>query len=70
MFGGQLNVPITIRMIIGRGWGQGPTHSQNLQSVFSHIPGLKVVSASTPDSVANLLYSSIFDPNPVIFFGA
>ena len=67
MFGGQLNVPITIRMIIGRGWGQGPTHSQNLQSVFSHIPGLKVVSASTPDSVANLLYSSIFDPNPVIF---
>ena len=67
MFGGELNVPITIRMIIGRGWGQGPTHSQNLQSVFSHIPGLKVVSASTPDNVANLLYSSIFDPNPVIF---
>ena len=32
-------------MIVGRGWGQGPTHSQNLQSVFSHIPGLKVVSA-------------------------
>ena len=67
MFGGELSVPITIRMIIGRGWGQGPTHSQNLQSVFSHIPGLKVVSASTPDNVANLLYSSIFDPNPVIF---
>lgn len=67
MFGGQFNVPITIRMIIGRGWGQGPTHSQNLQSVFSHIPGLKVVSTSTPDNVANLLYSSIFDPNPVIF---
>jgi len=67
MFGGELNVPITIRMIIGRGWGQGPTHSQNLQSVFSHIPGLKVVSASMPDDVADLLYSSIFDPNPVIF---
>jgi len=67
MFGGQFNVPITIRMIIGRGWGQGPTHSQNLQSIFSHIPGLKVVSASSPDNVANLLYSSIFDPNPVIF---
>ena len=67
MFGGQFNVPITIRMIIGRGWGQGPTHSQNLHSVFSHIPGLKVVSASMPDDVANLLYSSIFDPNPVIF---
>lgn len=67
MFGGKLNVPITIRMIIGRGWGQGPTHSQNLQSLFSHIPGLKVVSASMPDDIANLLYSSIFDPNPVIF---
>ena len=67
MFGGQFSVPITIRMIIGRGWGQGPTHSQNLHSVFSHIPGLKVVSASTPDDVGNLLYSSIFDSNPVIF---
>jgi pyruvate/2-oxoglutarate/acetoin dehydrogenase E1 component len=67
MFGGQFNVPITIRMIIGRGWGQGPTHSQNLHSVFSHIPGLKVVAASMPDDAADLLYSSIFDPNPVIF---
>ena len=67
MFGGQFNVPITIRMIIGRGWGQGPTHSQNLHSIFAHIPGLKVVSASFPDDSANLLYSSIFDPNPVIF---
>lgn len=67
MFGGQSNVPITIRMIIGRGWGQGPTHSQNLHSIFSHIPGLKVVSASTPENTANLLYNSIFDPNPVIF---
>jgi len=67
MFGGQFNVPITIRMIIGRGWGQGSTHSQNLHSVFSHIPGLKVVTTSIPDDAANLLYSSIFDPNPVIF---
>ena len=67
MFGGESNVPITIRMIMGRGWGQGPTHSQNLHSVFSHIPGLKVVSASLPTDSANLLYSSIFDPNPVIF---
>jgi acetoin:2,6-dichlorophenolindophenol oxidoreductase subunit beta len=67
MFGGKQNVPIVIRMIIGRGWGQGPTHSQNLQSFFAHIPGLKVISASTPNEVGNLLYSSIFDPNPVIF---
>ena len=54
-------------MIMGRGWGQGPTHSQNLHSIFAHIPGLKVVSASLPNDSANLLYSSIFDPNPVIF---
>ena len=40
MFGGQSSVPITIRLIIGRGWGQGPTHSQNLQAIFAHIPGL------------------------------
>ena len=43
MFGGQMNVPIVIRMIIGRGWGQGPQHSQSLQSWFAHVPGLKVV---------------------------
>lgn len=67
MFGGQFNVPITIRLIIGRGWGQGPTHSQNLQSWFAHIPGLKVVVPSTPSDAKGLLLSSIADPNPVIF---
>jgi len=67
MFGGQLSVPITIRLIIGRGWGQGPTHSQNLQAWFAHIPGLKVVMPSTPKDAKGLLMASIFDPNPVIF---
>lgn len=67
MFGGQFNVPITIRLIIGRGWGQGPTHSQNLQAWFAHIPGLKVVAPSTPNDAANLLIASVEDPNPVIF---
>ena len=47
MFGGQQSVPITIRLITGRGWGQGPTHSQNLHSWFTHIPGLKVVTAGS-----------------------
>ena len=46
MFGSQVSIPITIRLILGRGWGQGPTHSQNLQAWFAHIPGLKVVSPS------------------------
>jgi pyruvate dehydrogenase E1 component beta subunit len=67
MFGGQFNVPMTIRLIIGRGWGQGPTHSQNLQSWFSHIPGLKVVMPTTPSDAKGLLLASIADPNPVIF---
>jgi len=67
MFGGKVNIPITIRLIIGRGWGQGPTHSQNLQAWFAHIPGLKVVMPSSANDAYGLLLSSIFDPNPVIF---
>lgn len=67
MFGGQSSVPITIRLIIGRGWGQGPTHSQNLQAWFAHIPGLKVVMPATPSDAKGLLLESIFDPNPVVF---
>jgi len=67
MFGGQTPIPITIRLIIGRGWGQGPTHSQNLQAWFAHIPGLKVVMPTTPEDAKGLLLSSIFDPNPVVF---
>lgn len=67
MFGNKDRVPITIRLILGRGWGQGPTHSQNLQSWFAHIPGLKVVIPSNPYDAKGLLISSIFDKNPVIF---
>jgi pyruvate/2-oxoglutarate/acetoin dehydrogenase E1 component len=67
MFGGQNSIPITIRLIIGRGWGQGPTHSQNLQAWFAHIPGLKVVMPTTPEDAKGLLLASIFEPNPVIF---
>ena len=67
MFGGQCSVPIVIRLIIGRGWGQGPTHSQNLHAWFSHIPGLKVVMPTTPADAKGLLLESIFDDNPVVF---
>lgn len=67
MFGSQQSVPITIRLIVGRGWGQGPTHSQNLHAWFAHIPGLKVVIPTTPEDAKGLLLSSIFDPNPVVF---
>src|SRR3954447_19337170 len=67
MFGGRRSVPITIRMILGRGWGQGPTHSQNLQAWFAHVPGLKVVMPSTAEDAKGLLLSSIFDDDPVVF---
>ena len=67
MFGGQRSASIVVRMIIGRGWGQGPTHSQNLQALFAHIPGLKVVMPCFADDAHGLLLSSIFDDNPVIF---
>ena len=47
----------TIRLVIGRGWGQGPTHSQHLQAWFTHIPGLKVVMPTTPADAKGLLLS-------------
>ena len=67
MFGGQINVPMVIRLIVGRGWGQGPTHSQSLHAWFAHIPGLKVVMPATASDAKGLLMSSIFDGNPVVF---
>ena len=67
MYGGKMSCPITIRLIIGRGWGQGPTHSQNLQAWFAHVPGLKVVMPTTPADAKGLLVSSIFEPDPVVF---
>lgn len=67
MSGGGNPVPITIRTIIGRGWGQGAQHSQSIQSLFAHMPGLKVVMPSTPYDVKGLLISSVLDDNPVIF---
>ncbi len=67
MFEGQMSVPLTLRLIIGRGWGQGPTHQQSLQSLFAHIPGLKVVTPGLTDNVGQLLYKSILDNSPTIF---
>ena len=67
MFGGRMKVPLVIRLMIGRGWGQGPQHSQSLQSWFAHVPGLKVVMPATPHDAKGLLISSIEDNNPVIF---
>lgn len=66
MFGGQRPVPLTIRMVIGRGWGQGNQHSQNLQALYAHIPGLKVFVPSSPTQAKGLLYTAYMDPNPCL----
>jgi pyruvate dehydrogenase E1 component beta subunit len=68
MSGGQLKVPLTIRTQGGAGWSPGAQHAQQLEAWFVHVPGLKVVFASTPEDVRGLLWSSIYDENPVIFF--
>src|SRR6187399_3567008 len=68
MSGGQLKVPITVRTQGGAGWSPGAQHAQQLEAWFVHVPGLKVVFPSTPEDVRGLLWSSIYDDNPVIFF--
>jgi acetoin:2,6-dichlorophenolindophenol oxidoreductase subunit beta len=64
---GRHKVPLTVRMIIGRGWGQGPQHSQSLEAMFALIPGLKVVMPSTPHEAKGLLLAAIDEDNPVVF---
>ena len=67
MFGGKNNVKMLIRLIIGRGWGQGPTHSQNLQTWFAHVPGLKVISPTFPSDARKGIINAINENGPVIF---
>jgi 2-oxoisovalerate dehydrogenase E1 component beta subunit len=61
-------VPITIRLPSGGGFSGGPFHSQNPESSFAHIPGLKCVCPATPEDAKGLLASAIQDPNPVLYF--
>jgi pyruvate dehydrogenase E1 component beta subunit len=68
MSGGQVKVPLTIRTQGGAGWSPGAQHAQQLEAWFVHIPGLKVVFPSTPTDVRGLLWSAIYDDNPVIVF--
>lgn len=67
MFGGQTSVPLVIRVIVGRGWGPGPQHSQSLQALFAHIPGLKVVMPTSGYDAKGMLLAAIRDDNPVMF---
>ena len=68
MSGGQVKVPLTIRTQGGAGWSPGAQHAQQVESWFVHVPGLKVAYPSTPEDVRGLLWSSIYDDNPVVFF--
>jgi 2-oxoisovalerate dehydrogenase E1 component beta subunit len=61
-------IPIVLRLPSGGGFSGGPFHSQNPESTFAHIPGLKVVCPSTPEDAKGLLVSAIEDANPVLFF--
>jgi len=67
MYGGSVSVPLVVRSVIGRSWGQGAQHSQGLHSYFTHVPGLKVVAPSTPYDAKGALTASIRDNDPVMF---
>ncbi len=68
MSGGQIKVPLTVRTQGGAGWSPGAQHAQQVEAWFCHVPGLKVVFASTASDVRGLLWSAIYDDNPVVFF--
>ncbi len=67
MYGGTVSVPIVVRSVIGRSWGQGAQHSQGLHALLMHVPGLKVVAPGTPYDAKGTLIESIRDDNPVMF---
>lgn len=67
MFGGKAKVPIVIRTAGGGGMGAAAQHSQSLEALVAHIPGLKVVMPSCPYDAKGLLIASIKDDNPVVF---
>ncbi|HZQ16066.1 MAG TPA: alpha-ketoacid dehydrogenase subunit beta [Gaiellaceae bacterium] len=68
MSGGQVKVPLTIRTQGGAGWSPGAQHAQQLEAWLVHVPGLKVAFPSTPEDVRGMLWSAIYDDNPVIVF--
>jgi len=67
MFGGNGgDVPIVIRAIIGRGWGQGATHSQSTQSMLAHIPGLNVVMPTFSSDIRGIIISALRGKDPTV----
>jgi pyruvate/2-oxoglutarate/acetoin dehydrogenase E1 component len=66
MSGGALRVPLVIRAVIGRGWGQGAQHSKSMHGLFGHFPGIKVGLPTSPQDAYSMLRAAIRDDNPVI----
>ena len=67
VYGGKVSVPLVIRTVTGAGFRAGAEHSQTLYSLYTHIPGIKVVAPATPYDTKGLLIAAIRDPDPVIF---
>lgn len=67
MFGGEVCIPIVVRSIIGKSWGQGAQHSQSIYPLLMNIPGIKIFAPSTPYDAKGCLIQSIRDDNPVLF---
>lgn len=67
MWGGNVKVPLVVRSMIGKSWGQGAQHSQGLHSMFMHVPGLRVVAPSNAYDAKGCMIAAIRDDNPVVF---
>lgn len=67
MFGRQQTVPMVVRAVVGRGWGNGPQHTQSHHALFAHVPGLKAVVPSNPRDAKGLLLAAIEDDDPVVY---
>jgi pyruvate/2-oxoglutarate/acetoin dehydrogenase E1 component len=67
MYAGRANVPLVVRSMIGKSWGQGAQHSQGLHSLFMHVPGLKVVAPATPYDAKGCLAAAVRDDDPVLY---
>jgi len=67
MFGGVQPVPLVMRAIVGRGWGNGPQHTQSHHGLFAHVPGLKVVVPATPHDAKGLFIAAVEDDDPVVY---
>ncbi len=67
MYGGRASVPLVVRAMIGKSWGQGAQHSQGLHSMFMHVPGIKVCAPSNPHDAKGCLIAAVRDNDPVLY---